>query len=78
MDHEIKIESTLQFCHSSAPGSHLGTQRTMNFTGPPSSRMRGRFAAHVSNAKEREEPFLGDNRCLNNPCCSVMSLMFGV
>ena len=50
----------------------------VDFTGPPSSRMRGGFATHVCNAREREKPFLGDNRCLNNPCCSVRSSMFGV
>jgi len=32
-----------------------------DFIGPPSLRMRGGFVAHVRNANEQEEPFLGDN-----------------
>jgi len=47
----------------------------MDFTGPPSLRMCGGFVSHGNNAREHEEPFLGDNRCLNNPCCSVRSSM---
>nr|KYP32667.1 hypothetical protein KK1_046583 [Cajanus cajan] len=44
-------------------------------TDPPSSRMRGRFVAPVSSVREQEDPFLGDSRCLSNPCCSMR---FGV
>jgi len=56
LDHEI--DSVLKFCHSSAPGGHLGTQRTArkmldsHFIGPPSSKMRGGFVARVKNANE--------------------------
>jgi len=50
----------------------------VDFISPPSSRMRGGFVAHVRNANEQEEPFLGDNRCLNNLCYFVRSSMFGV
>ena len=46
-----------------------------DFIGLPSSMMRGGFVACVSNANEQEEPFLGDNRCLNNVCCFVRSSM---
>jgi len=28
--------------------------------------MHGGFVAHVRNANEQEEPFLGDNKCLND------------
>ncbi|XP_020208859.1 uncharacterized protein LOC109793795 [Cajanus cajan] len=51
---------------------------TVVSTGPPSSRMREKFVALVRSAKELEDPFLGDSRCLSNPCCSMRSLMFGV
>jgi len=50
-----------------------------DFISPPSSKMHGGFVAHVRNAnEEEEEPFLGDNRCLNNPCYFVRCLMSGV
>ena len=51
---------------------------TVDFTGPPSSKMRGEFVASVSSVREQEDPFLGDNRCLNNLCYFVRFLMFGV
>uniref|UniRef100_A0A151UHN5 Pro-Pol polyprotein n=1 Tax=Cajanus cajan TaxID=3821 RepID=A0A151UHN5_CAJCA len=44
---------------------------TVVFTGPPSSRMRGRFAALVSSVRKQEDPLHGDNRCLSSPCYSV-------
>jgi len=49
-----------------------------DFIGPPSSKMRGGYVAHVRNANDQEEPFLGDNKCLNNPCYFVRYLMSGV
>jgi len=50
----------------------------VDFIGPPSSRMREGFVACVSNVDEQEQPFLGDNRYLNNPCYFVRSSMSGV
>jgi len=40
--------------------------------------MCGGFVARVRNANEQEEPFLGDNRCLNILCYFLRSSMFGV
>ena len=51
---------------------------TVGFTSPPSSKMGGEFVAPVSSVREQEDPFLGDNRCLNNLCYFVRFLMFRV
>ena len=53
----------------------LARRQIANFIGPPSLRMCGGFVARVSNANEQEEPFLRDNKCLDNPCCSARSSM---
>ena len=46
--------------------------------GPPSSKMHGESVALVSLVREQAAHFHGDNRCLNNPCCSERCLMSGV
>ena len=75
-DHET--DSVLEFYHSSAPGGHLGVQRTARkiltvaFIGPPSLKMRGRFVAPVSSVREQEVHLHGDNTCLSNLCYSFV------
>jgi len=82
LDHET--DSILQFCHSFAPGGHLGVQGQLAkclivvFIGPPSLKMRGRSAALVSSVREQEIHLHGDNKCLSNLCYSMRCLMFGV
>jgi len=82
LDHEI--DSVLKFCHSFAPGGHLGTQRTTRkvldcgFYWPTIFKDAWRIYSTCEHANEQEEPFLGDNRCLNNPCYFMRSSMFGV
>jgi len=46
--------------------------------GPPFSRMHGEFVVLVSHVREQVVRFLENNKCLNNLCCSVRCLMYGV